>query len=80
MMQLCASAARLLGGRPILSLGIEAMEYNGSLPPRIILAFISLESAINARAVLDSLSCFHQRSVHVAGRSAVPAGTSPIVT
>jgi len=60
MMQLCASAARLLGGRPILSLGIEAMEYNGSLPPRIILAFISLESAINARAVLDSLSCFHQ--------------------
>ena len=60
MMQLCASAARLLGGRPILSLGIEAMEYNGSLPPRIILAFISLEGAINARAVLDSLSCFHQ--------------------
>jgi hypothetical protein len=60
MMQLCASAARLLGSRPILSLGIEAMEYNGSLPPRIILAFISLESAINARSVFGSLSCFHQ--------------------
>jgi hypothetical protein len=45
----------LLGGRPILSLGIEAMESNGSLPPRIILAFISLESAINARAVLGLL-------------------------
>ena len=60
MMQLYASAARLLGGRPILSLGIEAMEYNGSLPPRIILAFISLESAINAGPVSGSLSCFDQ--------------------
>jgi hypothetical protein len=55
MMQSCASAARLLGGRPILSFGIEAIGSNGSLPPRIILALISLESGSTPRSVLELL-------------------------
>jgi len=38
MMQSCASAARLLGGGPILSLGCEPWEWCGSPPPRIVLA------------------------------------------
>src|SRR5713101_1323973 len=43
MMQPCASAARLLGGGPILSLGMEAMGAGGSPPPRIVLALHRVE-------------------------------------
>jgi hypothetical protein len=32
----CASTARLLGGGPILTSGIEAMEFSGLPPPRTI--------------------------------------------
>jgi hypothetical protein len=38
MMQPCASAARLLEGGPILSLGVDAMGGGGSPPTRIVLA------------------------------------------
>src|SRR6202035_2588511 len=41
MMQSFASAARLLGGGPILSRGIETMGWGGSPPPRIVLALAS---------------------------------------
>ena len=41
MMQPCASAARLLEGGPILSLGVDAMGGGGSPPTRIVLAFAS---------------------------------------
>src|SRR5258708_22251086 len=41
MMQPCASAARLLEGGPILSLGMKAMGGGGSPPTRIVLAFAS---------------------------------------
>jgi hypothetical protein len=38
MMHSCASTARLLGGGPILTSGIEAMEFSGLPPPRTISA------------------------------------------
>ena len=44
MMQPCASAARLLGGGPILSLGTQAMGWGGSPPPRIVLALHRAEA------------------------------------
>ena len=41
MMQLCASAAKLRGGGPILCYGIEAMELAGTPPPRTVIGDLS---------------------------------------
>ena len=37
MMQPCASAAKLRGGGPILPLGMTAMSYLGTPPPRTVI-------------------------------------------
>ena len=81
MMQPCASAARLLGGGPILSLGVQAMGWGGSPPPRIVLALYRAGggSTPSLSNLCLLLSCFDQ-TVHIAGRRTAPAGTSPVVT
>ena len=80
MMQSCASAARLLGGRPILSIGIEAMEGDGSLPPRIILALHLAGERDQRQTCVELPYIVFIKVVHVAGRRTAPAGTSPMVT
>ena len=42
MMQSCASAARLLGGGPILSFGMETIGAHGLPPPRTISVFVTV--------------------------------------
>ena len=80
MMQSCASAARLLGGRPILSIGIEAMEGDGSLPPRIILALHLAGKRDQRQTGVELHMLPSSKFVHVAGRRTAPGGTLPIVT
>jgi hypothetical protein len=81
MMQPCASAARLLGGGPILSLGMEAMGNGGFPPPRIILALHRVEADQTPNLSNPALAptLFH-RMGHIAARSLAPAGTAPVLT
>jgi hypothetical protein len=75
MMQSCASAAKLQGGRPILHSGLEAMGYHRvtttSDRHRQLLARA-------AKAVIQ-LSSIGTRA-HDAGRKTRPCGTSPVAT
>ena len=84
MMQSCASAARLLGGGPILSQGIVARVGCGSPPPRIDLALASRRGRIQCRIGVWCVSgCsldLSRQFAHVAGLNTAPAGTSPVVT
>jgi hypothetical protein len=80
MMQSCASAARLLGGR---THSFHRHWSQGRITGHCHLGSswhcISLESGINARIYVELLRCFI-KVVHVAGRRTAPAGTLPMVT
>jgi hypothetical protein len=72
MMHSCASTARLLGGGPILTSGIEAMEFSG-------LPATSDHLGVTRAEILSVVCCFCQ-TIHAAGRRTTPAGISPVVT
>src|SRR5215472_15984221 len=82
-MQRCASAARLLGGRPILLLGIEATYPRGSLPPRIILAFIPLQNVDQRQTCIELRTLFSikvrscRRTQDGTGRDFADRGVAP---
>jgi hypothetical protein len=81
MMQPCASAARLLEGGPILSLGVEAMGGGGSPPTRTVLALHRVEAKERRTCqTLVSAPMLFQQIVHIAARSLAPAGTVPVLT
>src|SRR5246127_1450731 len=80
MMQSCASTARLLGGGPTLSFGMEAIGAHGLPPPRIISALITVTRDLCrdlsvCLVVLPNHSCRGmQRHAgrHLAGRDVAP--------
>jgi hypothetical protein len=78
MMQSCASAARLLGGR---THSLQRHWSHGRRTGHCHLGSswhcISLESGINAR---PAPYIVFVKVVHVAGRRTAPGGTLPIVT
>src|SRR5512143_3070942 len=60
MMQPCASAAKLRGGGPILTSGIEAVQLRGTPPPRIVTGRPGLDGGGRRRFVLvSSGACGH---------------------
>src|SRR5262245_8679941 len=70
MMQSCASAAKLRGGRPILNHGSKTMCEVGLPPPRFI-----IRSSPSRRQ-----RCGSSAASRHTGRTARPAGISPVVT
>jgi hypothetical protein len=52
MMHSYASAAKLRGSGPILTLGFEAMSHNGSPPPRIVIGNPFRDAAPKALCLL----------------------------
>jgi hypothetical protein len=80
MMQPCASAARLLEGGPILSLGVDAMGDGGSPPTRIVLALHRVERRTPNLSNPVLAPVLFRQVVHIAARSWTPAGTAPLLT
>ena len=72
MMQPCASAAKLRGGGPILPLGMTAMSHLGTPPPRTVIGDPSRADGLGRNCQVSSAT-----SVHCAGRSTTPSGTTP---
>jgi len=73
MMRLCASAAELRGGGPILNRGWTAMFRVGLPPPRIVIGGLRA-SVVGRRSLIASLA-----PTHATGRKTTPSGTPPIV-
>ena len=72
MMQSCASAARLQGGGPILSLGVKAMGTGGSPPPRIVWALHRVWEHRNAEPI------GHSERGGSPGADSIASLTSPV--
>src|SRR5262252_10569319 len=73
MMHPYASAAKLLGGGPILETGVNTMACFGLPPPRIVIGCRRYSVRRLRNLVLSEFS-FH------AARNTTPGGTSPVVT
>jgi hypothetical protein len=74
MMQSCASAARLRGGKPNLALGVKAAILSGLPPPRTV------TGSPSRFATVPNLSCSsYAAAASTDGRRMRPAGTSPVV-
>ena len=71
-MGLCASAAKLRSGGPILPLGMTAMSYLGTPPPRTVIGDRSQADRLGRNCQVPSASF-----VHGAGRRTIPSGTMP---
>ena len=85
MMQPCASAARLLGGGPILSRGMEAMGSQRVTATSDHLGVHRAEAderrtCASPPLLRLSLSTSFGQLAQTAGRNLAPAGTSPAVT
>ncbi len=74
MMQPCASAAKLRGGGPSLTRGVEAVVLVGLPPPRTVIG----EPSRLSRAP-NLFGGAYAVAAPLAGRRAMPAGGSPVV-
>jgi hypothetical protein len=79
MMQSCASAAKLRGGGPILSVGISASFEYGFPPPRIFSLAVVLKASASAEIVLSGM-LVPVKPFQDAGRKTTPSSGSPVVT